>query len=120
VPVERRPRLDLSRVEARRLDLSPISFDVRQLVSDVILMDIQMPEMDGLQAAAAIRALGPDSPERIPIIALTAHAQPGFDQVCIAAGMDSYLIKPIDSTKLRELLADIPVAGTGAEHCRDQ
>jgi signal transduction histidine kinase/CheY-like chemotaxis protein len=87
---------------------------------DVILMDIQMPEMDGLQAAAAIRALGSDSPKRIPIIALTAHAQPGFDQVCIAAGMDSYLSKPIDSNKLRDLLADISVPGTGVEHSRDQ
>ena len=73
---------------------------------DVILMDIQMPEMDGFQATAAIRALQTGSRESIPIIALTAHAQAGYEQVCIAAGMDAYLTKPIDGLRLRELLAD--------------
>ena len=73
---------------------------------DVILMDIQMPEMDGFQATAAIRALQTGSRESIPIIALTAHAQAGYEQVCIAAGMDAYLTKPIDGNRLRELLAD--------------
>ncbi len=76
---------------------------------DLILMDVQMPEMDGFQATAAIRALGAPC-RNIPIVALTAHAQTDYDKVCAAAGMDYYLSKPIDSAKLRALLAQISVA----------
>lgn len=63
---------------------------------DVVLMDLQMPVMDGFQATAAIRALADPDKARVPIIALTAHAMKGDDQRCLAAGMDAYLAKPID------------------------
>jgi len=65
---------------------------------DVILMDVQMPHLDGFQATAAIRALPACS--RVPIIALTAHAMPGDRQRCIEAGMNAYLAKPLDIEQL--------------------
>lgn len=71
---------------------------------DVILMDVQMPKMDGLQATAAIRAL--PGRERVPIIALTAHAMSGDRQRCLDAGMDHYLPKPLDIRKLVEVVEE--------------
>ncbi len=69
---------------------------------DLILMDVQMPEMDGLQATVLIRSM-PGLP-RVPIIALTAHAMPGDKQRCEAAGMDAYLTKPIDAAELVQVV----------------
>jgi signal transduction histidine kinase len=74
---------------------------------DLILMDVQMPRLDGLQATAAIRAL-PGLP-RIPIIALTAHAMPGDRERCFEAGMDAYLAKPLDLKTLVETVEGVGV-----------
>jgi len=69
---------------------------------DVVLMDVQMPRMDGLRATARIRAFSDPRKARVPIVAMTAHALQGDAQRCLAAGMDGYLAKPIAS---RELVA---------------
>ena len=71
---------------------------------DIILMDVQMPGMDGLKATAAIRSKEKETGAHIPIVAMTAHAMKGDRERCLAAGMDSYLSKPI---QLKELLAVI-------------
>jgi two-component system sensor histidine kinase/response regulator len=67
---------------------------------DVILLDLQMPEMDGLETAACIRQRELKSGKRTPIIALTAHAGPNFRDECMAAGMDEFLTKPLHPRKL--------------------
>jgi PAS domain S-box-containing protein len=77
---------------------------VEQQDFDVVLMDIQMPRMDGFQVTAAIRKLAIPSKARLPIIAMTAHALKGDEDRCLAAGMDDYLSKPINSRQLTELV----------------
>ncbi len=71
---------------------------------DLILMDIQMPNMSGLEAAAAIRRLEEPSNRRTPMVALTAHAMEGDREQCLLAGMDDYLSKPIRSEDLVETI----------------
>jgi CheY-like chemotaxis protein len=71
---------------------------------DLILMDVQMPEMDGFKATALIRALEKHTGRHIPIIAMTAHAMAGDRERCLAAGMDSYISKPVTASALLELV----------------
>jgi len=83
---------------------------------DLVLMDVQMPDMDGLTATRRIRS--PDSAvlnHRIPVIAMTAHAMQGDQEICLAAGMDDYSPKPITFESLAAVLAKwLPAApGTG-------
>jgi CheY-like chemotaxis protein len=73
---------------------------------DVVLMDVQMPEMDGLTAASAIRKKEAGG-RRLPIVALTAHAMSGDRELCIAAGMDGYITKPIQVAELERVLAEV-------------
>ena len=71
---------------------------------DVILMDVQMPEMDGFETTAAIRSKEKLTGKHIPIVAMTAHAMKGDRERCLAAGMDEYISKPINVIELMEVL----------------
>jgi PAS domain S-box-containing protein len=99
----------------------------REARYDLVLMDLQMPVMDGLSATRCIREIEPHG-RRTPIVALTANAMPGQEQLCAAAGMDGFLTKPLDLVRLQEVLrthglekaaransSSLPVAAPGGE-----
>ena len=67
---------------------------------DIVLMDVQMPEMDGLEAAACIRESEKVTGKHIPIVAMTAHAMVGDRERCLEAGMDAYIAKPLSAKEL--------------------
>jgi CheY-like chemotaxis protein len=71
---------------------------------DLVLMDVQMPVMDGFQATKSIRKLADPKKARLPIIAMTAHALKGDAERCLGAGMDGYISKPVKGEELIELV----------------
>ena len=78
---------------------------LEQQAFDLALMDVQMPEMDGLEATAQIRAREQSNGGHLPILALTANAMVGDRERCLQAGMDGYLTKPVQSHVLLAAVA---------------
>ncbi|HUK25158.1 MAG TPA: response regulator [Terriglobales bacterium] len=79
---------------------------------DLVFMDVQMPEMDGLTATQAIREMEKESGQHMPIFAMTAYAMTGDRERCLQAGMDGYIAKPVRFSDIEKTLAN--VSGTGA------
>jgi two-component system, sensor histidine kinase and response regulator len=99
-----------------------VATDGRQAVAlwekqafDVVLMDVQMPIMDGLEATRVIRARERNTDRHVPIVAMTAHAMKGDRERCLAAGMDHYVSKPIRAARLFEALAAAACGMPGAD-----
>ena len=82
---------------------------------DLILMDVQMPVMNGFEAVAAIRRREAESAAHVPIMAMTACAMKGDEQRCIESGMDSYISKPIRQAELAEKIAALAGGGKPAD-----
>jgi signal transduction histidine kinase/ligand-binding sensor domain-containing protein/ActR/RegA family two-component response regulator len=106
----------LRRILEKRGHAAVVACDGREALNalsrqefDLVLMDVQMPEMDGLQTTAVIREQERSSGRHQKIIALTAHAMKGDEERCLAAGMDGYLSKPIQIRQLAEVLEQTEV-----------
>jgi len=80
---------------------------LRRQTFDVVLMDIQMPYMDGLETTQAIRTREQNTATHVPIVAMTAHAMQGDRERCLAVGMDGYVTKPLRPTELFEIIARV-------------
>jgi signal transduction histidine kinase/DNA-binding response OmpR family regulator/ligand-binding sensor domain-containing protein len=114
------------RLLEKRGHLVSVANDGREAVAaveacqfDVVLMDVQMPNMGGLEAAAAIRASERGTGRRLPIVAMTAHAMKGDEELCLEAGMDGYVTKPIQPDHLMDVIARVAAGSRGStDHAR--
>jgi CheY-like chemotaxis protein len=100
-------RYDYTIVENGRLALEAL----KSGSYDLVLMDVQMPDMDGIEATRSIRSLEKKTGGHVPIIAMTAHAIKGDREACLEAGMDDYVSKPIDADKLHAMIVELFNAG---------
>ncbi len=107
-PVNQRLATKLLEKRGHRITVTATGSDAVKRIQDetfdVILMDVQMPDMDGLEATALIREWETNRGRRTPIIALTAHSMKGDRERCLAAGMDNYVTKPFDAAVLIEVV----------------
>ena len=82
---------------------------------DLVLMDVQMPKMSGLEATEAIRSRERETGGHIPIIAMTAHAMRGDRERCLGSGMDGYATKPLSITELVKTMEEVMGRGQRSE-----
>jgi CheY-like chemotaxis protein len=92
---------------------------LKKEIFDVVLMDIQMPEMDGFEATLVIREKEKSTGRHIPIIAMTAEAMKGDQERCLAAGMDAYISKPVNTEKMFAAIASVLHKNDEAEAAND-
>jgi CheY-like chemotaxis protein len=108
-PINQKLAISLLAREGHRVVLAGNGEDALQALEreqfDLVLMDVQMPKMDGLQATATIRENEWGTGRHIPIVAMTAYAQKGDREQCLAAGMDGYIAKPINRSEFLETVA---------------
>ena len=83
---------------------------------DLVLMDVQMPEIDGLEATRRIREMEKTTGRHTPIVAMTAHAMTGDRELCLASGMDDYISKPIDKAKLLGVISRVFESSSSSFH----
>jgi two-component system sensor histidine kinase/response regulator len=118
-PVNQKVALHMLRRRGYDVSVASTGRDAVDLVEreqfDLVLMDVQMPEMDGFAATAAIRRAEARTGCRLTIIAMTAHSMAGDRERCLAAGMDGYLSKPIRSADLYDLLDRELARGDGSD-----
>jgi two-component system sensor histidine kinase/response regulator len=88
---------------------------ITQSTFDIVLMDIQMPVMDGIAATAALRERERLTGTHLPVVAMTAHAMPGDRENCLKAGMDGYVAKPLDGLELVREIESVLAATGGAD-----
>jgi CheY-like chemotaxis protein len=107
-PVNQRLATRMLEKRGHRVALAGNGLEALEVLSkggfDLVLMDVQMPEMDGLQTTAAIRERERGTGTHLPVVALTAHAMKGDMDRCLTAGMDGYLTKPILPRELDDVL----------------
>jgi CheY-like chemotaxis protein len=82
---------------------------------DLVLMDVQMPGMDGIEAVKLLRAREAGGPRRVPVVALTAQAMNGDAERCLEAGMDGYMAKPLDLVELEWVMRQMLTGKVAAE-----
>jgi signal transduction histidine kinase/ActR/RegA family two-component response regulator len=108
-PVNQRVATAMLRRRGHTVTIAANGADAVRLVTeqhfDLIFMDVQMPELDGLEATQAIRRAEAGTARHLPIIAMTAHAMNGDRERCLAAGMDDYLTKPVSIAGIDRVLA---------------
>jgi CheY-like chemotaxis protein len=83
---------------------------LEQTQFDLVLMDVQMPYMDGFEATAAIRKAEAVTKQHVPVVAMTAHAMKGDRERCLLAGMDAYVSKPVRSEELKSVIESMLIA----------
>ncbi|WP_229423561.1 hybrid sensor histidine kinase/response regulator [Massilia frigida] len=108
-PVNQRLALRLLQKLGHRVTLADNGIDAMEYAlhggADLVLMDVQMPGLDGMAATRSIRQWEAAHGGHVPVVAMTARAMQGDRERCLEAGMDDYLSKPVDSMRLREVLA---------------
>ncbi len=109
--VNQRLALRLLEKQGHSVELAGDGFEALQKLKekdfDAVLMDIQMPNLDGLQTTMRIREGEKSTGKHMPIIALTAHAMAGYSESCLAAGIDAYVSKPIEVQELQRVLESV-------------
>ncbi len=113
-PVNQRVATAMLKRRGHQVTIAGNGAEAVRLVSaqdfDAVFMDVQMPELDGLEATQAIRRAEAGTGRRLPIIAMTAHAMNGDRERCLAAGMDDYLTKPVSIAGIDRVLASLVAA----------